>query len=79
VAAYTVVNGTEADLSNVNAGGVDVGSMTYRDGITLTNTELATLCSTKGVAVIADQSGLADAVQIKRAIGLASLYPNGLA
>ena len=75
---YTVINGTEADLSNVNAGGVDVGSLSYRDGVTLTNTELATLCATKGVAVIADQTGAADAKALKRVIAIASTYANTL-
>lgn len=76
---YTVINGTEADLSNVNAGGTDVGSLTYRDGVTLTNTELATLCATKGVAVIKDQTGAVDAKQIKRVISVAAQTLNGLA
>lgn len=79
MAAYTVVNGTEADLSNVNAGGVDVGALSYRDGITLTNTELATLCSTPGVAVMSDLSALASAKALKRTIGVASGYLNPLA
>lgn len=78
MAAYTVINGTEADLSNVNAGGTDVGSMTYRDGVTLTNTELATLCQTKGVAVTKDMTGFSDHEQIMRAVGIAALYPNTL-
>lgn len=76
---YTVINGTEADLSNVNAGGVDVGAMSYRDGVTLTNTELAVLCTTLGVAVIKDQTGVAYGSQIKRAIAIAGLYLNPLA
>ena len=41
MAAYTVINGSNADYSNINAGGVDVGAMSYRDNVTLTNTELA--------------------------------------
>ncbi len=76
---YTVINGTEADLSNVNAGGVDVGAMSYRDAVALDATELAALCGTLGVAVTKDGTGVAYKEQIKRAIGLAAMYLNPLA
>jgi hypothetical protein len=76
--AYTVINGTEADLLNVNVGGVDVGSLSYRDGVTLTDAELAALCVLKGVAVIKDQTGAVDAKAIKRVIAIASTYANTL-
>ncbi len=76
---YTVINGTEATLTDVNGGGTDVGAMSYRDGVTLTNTELATLCGTLGVAVTKDGTGVAFKEQIKRAIGIAAMYLNPLA
>lgn len=76
MADYTVVNGTEAQLANVNAGGTDVDALTYKDAITLTNTELAALCSTPGVYVTSNLSGVADAVQLKRVMGIASQYPS---
>lgn len=74
MANYTVVNGTEAQLVNINAGGTDVDALTYKDGITLTNTELAAVASTQGVYVTSDLTGVADAVQLKRVLGIASQY-----
>jgi len=74
VATYTVVNGTEAQLVNINAGGVDVDALTYKDGITLTNTELAAVCSTPGVYATSDLTAVADAGQLKRVLGIASHY-----
>jgi len=85
VAAYTVINGSNADYSNINAGGVDVGAMSYRDNVTLTNTELATLLDGStfpNAAAIPDQSAVtpvAAATQRKRVIAIASLYLNPLA
>lgn len=79
MADYTVINGTEATLTDVNAGGTDVGAMSYRDGVTLTNTELATLCATTGVAVTKDGTGVAFKEQLKRAISIAAMYLNPLA
>lgn len=76
---YTVINGTGSDLSNVNAGGTDVGAYSYRDAVTLTNAEIATLLTTQGVAVIKDQTGVASTKQIKRTIGMAGQYLNPLA
>lgn len=77
--AYTVVNGSDAQLVNINAGGTDVDAFSYKDGITLTNTELATLLDgstfgKKDVAVFADQTGDAAKTQKKRAAALAALY-----
>ncbi len=69
-----MVNGTEAQLVNINAGGTDVDALTYKDGITLTNTELATVASTQGVYVTSDLTGVADAVQLKRVLGISSQY-----
>ena len=79
VVNYTVVNGSDAQLVNINAGGTDVDAFSYKDGITLTNTELATLLDGttfghKDVAVFADQTGDAAKIQKKRAAALAALY-----
>lgn len=76
MADYTIVNGTPTQLANVNAGGVDVESLSYKDGITLTNTELAVVASTPGVYVTSNLTGVADAVQKKRVLGVASQYPS---
>jgi hypothetical protein len=78
---YTVINGSDQQLANINAGGTDVEAYSYKDGITLTNGELATLLDgssfgQKNVAVFADQTGDAAAVQKKRSAALASLYPS---
>lgn len=54
---YTIVNGTESQLVDVNGGGTDVDALATKDGVTLTNAELATLLATNGVAVIKDQTG----------------------
>lgn len=59
---------------NINAGGTDVDALTYKNGITLTNAELATVCSTQGVYATSDLTGVADAVQLKRVLGMASQY-----
>ena len=74
MADYTIVNGTDAQLVNVNAGGTDVDAYTYKDGVTLDNTELAEVCATPGVYVTDDLTGVANAVQVKRVLGIASQY-----
>lgn len=85
MAAYTVVNGDNQDYSNINAGGVDVGAMSYRDAVTLTNSELAILLdgtTFPNAAVFPDQAAItpvAAATQRKRTASIASLYPNPLA
>lgn len=76
---YTYINGTEADIADVNAGAVDVGAMSYRNGVALDATELAAAVAVLGVAIIKDQTGVAFATQIKRNIAIASLYLNPLA
>lgn len=84
MAAYTVVNGDNQDYSNVNVGGTDVGAMSYRDAVVLTNTELATLLdgtTFPNACVFPDQSAVtpvAAAQQRKRTLGLAALYLNPL-
>jgi hypothetical protein len=85
MATYTVINGSEADYSNINGGGVDVGALSYRDAVTLTNTELATLldgATFPNAAVMPDQSAVtpvAAATQRKRVAATAMLYVNPLA
>jgi hypothetical protein len=79
VAAYTVVNGSDTQLVNINAGGTDVDAFSYKDGITLTNTELATLLDGasfghKDVAVFADLTGDAAAVQKKRSAAISATH-----
>lgn len=74
MANYTIINGTESQLVNVNAGGTDVDALTYKDGITLTNTELAAVASTPGVAVTSDLTAVADAQQLKRVQSIAAQY-----
>lgn len=79
MANYTVVNGSDAQLANINGGGTDVEAFSYKDGITLTNTELATLLDGasfghKDVCVFADLTGDAAAQQKKRAAALAAMY-----
>lgn len=76
---YTVVNGSDQQLANINAGGTDVDPYSYKDGITLTNGELAALLDgssfgQKNIAVFADQTGDAQKLQKKRSAALASLY-----
>lgn len=74
MAAYTVINGTESQLVAINAGSVNVDALTYKDGVTLTNTELAALLTTAGVAALKDLTGVADAIQLKRVVGVSSMY-----
>jgi hypothetical protein len=71
MANYTIINGSDEQLVNVNAGGVDVDAYSYKDGVTLTNTELATLLDgttfgKKNVAVVADQTGEAASAAIAK-------------
>ncbi len=85
MANYTVINGSESDYSNINGGGVDVGALSFRDTVTLTNTELATLLdgtTFPNAAVLPDQAAVtpvAAATQRKRVISIAALYLNPLA
>lgn len=79
MATYTIINGTETQLANVNGGGTDVEALSAKDGVTLTNGELAAVASTQGVAVTSDLTGVSFAQQVKRVIGLAAQYLNPLA
>jgi len=78
---YTVVNGSDQQLANINGGGTDVEAYSYKDGVTLTNGELAALLDgasfgQRNIAVFANLTGDAAAVQKKRSAALASLYPS---
>ncbi len=70
MADYTIINGTEEQLVDVNAGDVDVDALSFKDGVTLDNTELAALLTTDGVAVMAT----APSSQLKRVMAIASQY-----
>lgn len=79
MAVYTIVNTTEALLTDVNVGGVDVDPLSYKDGVTLTDAELVILLNgtTFGAGVIAihDLTGVTHATQLKRVGGgIASQY-----
>jgi hypothetical protein len=79
MANYTVVNGSDAQIANINSGGTDVEAYSYKDGVTLTNTELAALLNgtdfgQKNIAVFADLTGDAAAQQKKRSAALAAMY-----
>lgn len=67
---YTIVNGTNSQLVDVNGGGTDVDALTYKDGVTLTTAEIATLLATAGVAVLKNAPSQA----LKRVVGIASGY-----
>lgn len=70
MATYTIINGTEAQLVNVNVGGTDVDALTYKDAVTLTDVELATLLVTAGVGVA--KSALS--TKLKRVLSVAASY-----
>jgi len=67
--SYTIVNGSDETLTNVNAAGDDIAPGTYRDGVALTETELAAIftLAQKDVAVFPDLTGDAQARQRKKA------------
>jgi hypothetical protein len=75
----TVINGGSA-IANINGGGTGVDEFTYKDGVTLTSTELATLVDGvtfhKNIGVVFDMTGFTDATQLKRILAIASLYPS---
>jgi hypothetical protein len=71
MANYTVVNGSDEQLVNINGGGTDVDAYSYKNGVTLSDAELATLLDgtsfgQKNVAVFADQTGDADGTVVAR-------------
>ena len=83
MATYTVVNGSDAQLVNINAGGTDVDAYSYKDGITLTDAELAavladasaeTISGQRNVAVFADLAADSQATQRKRSAALAANF-----
>lgn len=74
MATYTVINTKNTQHANINAGGTDIDAHTYKNGITLDNTELAAACSTQGIFVTSDLTGVANAEQLKRIAALAGSY-----
>lgn len=71
---YTIINGTESQLTDVNSGGTDVDALTTKDGVVLTNAELATLLTTDAVAVMKDQTGSAKKPQLLKVVSVATKY-----
>ena len=71
-APYTIINGTQAQLVNVNAAGDDVDSMSYKTSVDLTSSEAAALAATPGVFVTADTSPQQARLILKRIIRFAS-------
>lgn len=71
---YSIINGTESQLVDVNGGGTDVDALSTKDGVALTNTELATLLTTNGVAVVKDQTGSALKTALLRVISTAMKF-----
>lgn len=74
MAAYTIINGTESQLANVDGSSTNVDALTYKDGVTLDSSHLTTLLGTAGVAVLKDLTGVADAQQLKRVVAIAAMY-----
>lgn len=79
MANFTIVNGSDEQLVNVNAGGTDVDPYCYKNGVTLTPTELSILLDgtsfgKKNVAVFADHTGDSQAEQRKRSAAIAAHY-----
>lgn len=66
MADYTIVNGTNAELTNVNVGGTDVAARTIKEDVTLTDAELATLVATTDVLVIKDDLSRNDLRRLAR-------------
>lgn len=76
---YTVVNGSDQQIANINVGGTDVEAYSYKDGITLTSAELEALLNgtsfgQRNIAVFADQTGDAAKEQKKRSAAMAALF-----
>jgi hypothetical protein len=64
VGTFTIINGSDEQLVNINADGIDVDAYSHKDAVQLTGDELATLLDgatfgEKNIAVIADQTGSA--------------------
>jgi hypothetical protein len=74
MATYTVINGTEAQLTNVDGSSTNIDALSYKNGITLDSAHLTTLSGTLGVAVTSDLTSNTSAQQVKRVIGIAGMY-----
>ena len=68
MADFTIVNGTSAELTNVNAGGVDVPANSIGQSITLTGAELLVVAALSGVAVLKDSPTNAERRAIARGL-----------
>jgi hypothetical protein len=72
------VNGSDSTLTDID-GSTDVGPYSYKDGVTLTSGQLATLLDgstfgQKNVCAFADLTGDTAAQQKKRSAALAAMY-----
>jgi hypothetical protein len=54
MADFTIINGSGAELTNVNAGGDDVPKYSIATGVTLTGAELLVVAALADVAVMKD-------------------------
>jgi len=66
MATYLVVNTTDATVSNINAGGIDVPANSVRSAV-LTDTELGVIAHTAGIGICKSDA----TYQIKREIAKA--------
>jgi len=74
VADYTIANGTNAEFTNVNAGGTDVPAQSVVTGITLTNAELAGVAALDGAGVLQNAASTAE----KQAVATVLLSAGGV-
>jgi hypothetical protein len=61
---YVIINGTGSELTDVNAGGDDVAAYTISGNVTLDATELSTVASLNGVAVMQASASAAEKAQV---------------
>lgn len=69
MATYTVINGTQNALSNINAGSDDVPAFSTLDSV-LDGTELAALLTTAGVAVVKSTTSRAAKREIRKVLNV---------
>lgn len=72
---YTVVNGTSAAITDINAGGDDVPAYSQATGVALDATELAAVIALGGVAVLKD----AQSYTVRRWVSRVMRYRKALA
>ena len=69
------MNGTGAQITNVDGSSTNIDSYCFKDGITLDASHLASVIALgKGITVQQDLTGDADATQRKRVNSVAALY-----